>query len=76
MMQCFESIELINHGFTILNLGNCILNMQDAINKMGRYHGDFNEIKSIFLVLAKDLDSYNNYIKRSLAVIIRRNIDK
>ena len=40
-MNKYDSIDLINYGFGILNLGNYILLAKDPLNKMGRYHPEY-----------------------------------
>ena len=56
-------IEIINHGFVIVNLVNYILRSQQTFNKMGRYYIDHKELLSLFMKYLEDLLIYNAFIK-------------
>ena len=58
-----DLVTIINHGFTILNLVNYILQSQYTFNKMGRYYIEYNEILNLFVMYLKDLTVYNQFIK-------------
>lgn len=68
-----ENLEIVNHGFKILNLCNYILQSQEMFNKMGRYHIEHEEILSMYMQLLDDLNHFNNYVKLSVRVILDRH---
>lgn len=68
----FNVIELINHGFVILNLCNYILQSQYTFNKMGRYYLEYNEIINLFIMYLNDLIVYNSYIKELSKLAVKK----
>jgi hypothetical protein len=56
-------IEIINHGFIVLNLVNYILRSQYTFNKMGRYYLEHKELLGVFIKYLQDLLVYNTFIK-------------
>lgn len=56
-------IQVINHGFIVLNLVNYILRSQYTFNKMGRYYLEHKELLGVFIKYLQDLLVYNTFIK-------------
>lgn len=68
--KMIKNIELISHGFKIINLMNYILESQETFNKMGRYYIDHHEIFNMFIILLYDLDYFNLYIKKTVKKMV------
>lgn len=70
-MRSSDKIEMVSHGFRIINLMNFILQSQEMFNKMGRYHITHNEILNMYLELLQDLDYFNIFLKKSIKILIK-----
>jgi hypothetical protein len=71
--QKHSIIEVINHGFIVLNLVNYILMSQYTFNKMGRYYVEHKELLAVFIKYLQDLLVYNTFIK-SVTSLSLKNI--
>ena len=67
-------MEMVGHGFKILNISNYILVSQEMFNKMGRYHPNYYEIINLYMELLKDMNFYNSYIRKTVQTISKENI--
>ena len=67
-------MEMVGHGFKILNISNYILVSQEMFNKMGRSHPNYYEIINLYMELLKDMNFYNSYIRKTVQTISKENI--
>jgi hypothetical protein len=63
----------VNHGFRVLNLINSIMQMQEMLNKMGRYYISHEEILNVYIQLLEDMGIFNIYLKTSVKEIMDRS---
>ena len=70
--KSYPIIEIINHGFKIINLMNSVLESQEIFNKMGRYYLGFRELFNMFIMILRDVDFYNMYIKKTIKKFLKK----
>ena len=66
-----EVMEVISHGFIVLNLINYILESQGTFNKMGRYFPEREEMLNVFIMYINDLIVYNMFVKNIVELSLK-----
>lgn len=69
-------MELINHGFKILNLGTYLLTSQRTFLQTGRYYRNYQEILSLYLQLVQDLNNFNEFIKKLVSYFLSKIVEE